>query len=217
MLCLFFIKEIQKPNKEPVSLKKHLSSCIEVIKESVIIRYLLMGVFVTGCILTTVETYWQPVFTDIADKKYEPLLGVLSFVGFGVSILGNLTIHKLKTNSFKLRIYFIFKMIFGITVIIFALQNSILGFFILYGIVYFTLGITDITESILINRNIPSQKRASLLSFLSFTMQTGCFIACGITGILLQFIAINGVWIIFGLVIVILFVICCLFYNRKNI
>ncbi len=216
-LCLAFIKETNKPKNERIPLKSHLRGCVNIVKLSSIIKVILLGVFAAGFLLIAVEIYWQPAFTDIADARYAPLLGVICFIGFGSATAGNLIMQKLNLKPETMRImYFILKLLTGAAVILFAIQGSVPGFIIGYGAVYLMLGLTDITEQTLLNNCVPSHSRASLLSLLSLTSQTGGFIPSGFASIFIGLIGYGGIWIFSGIIIILVCFAGILLFRRTK-
>lgn len=202
VLCLVFVKEKNKQKSERVALGAHLRGCFDTVKFSAIIKAILLGVFAAGFVLIAVEIYWQPAYTDIADPRYAPLLGVICFIGFGSAAAGNLIMRKLGLKPRTMRaVYFVLKILTGAAVIVFAFQGSVPGFIIGYGAVYLMLGLTDIAEQTLLNNAVPSRSRASMLSLLSLTSQTGGLIASGFASIFIGLIGYGGIWIVSGMMI----------------
>lgn len=200
ILCLMFVKEKPVTKSERVPVTEHLRGCFAVVKVSDLIKVMLPCVFAAGFLLISVETYWQPVFASLVDTRQTPLLGVICFIGFGASTAGNFLMQKLRIRPDNLqRHYFRFKLLIGAFAVVLAAQTSASGFIVCYGILYFILGLSDITEQTLLNNRIPSDKRASLMSLLSLLTQSGGFAASGAAFIFIGLVGYGGIWVICGI------------------
>ena len=217
ILCFFCTIEKRKPRDERVSVKKHMCSCFDLVKTTSLIQVLLVGFFVTGLLLITVETYWQPAFVAIVDPKYTSLVGVICFIGFGTASLGNLIMHKLNVQPPTMqRIYFLMRLLSGASVIILALQSTAVGFILCYGLLYLILGIADIAEQTLINDSIKPDNRSSLLSLLSLTGQTGCLFGSAAASMIIGGTGYSGIWISGGILIILVIGSCKIIFQKRQ-
>ncbi len=217
ILCLPFVKEVQPSQTKHININEHLKNCFDFVKATPLIKVMLFCVFAIGLLLITVEIYWQPAFMAVAGKKYTSLLGIISFMGFSMAILGNLLIQKLNIiPRIMRRLYFLLKLLSGFAVIIFAMQSSMVGFILTYGGIYLILGLTDITELTLMNDCVLPKNRASLLSLLSLSSQLGGLAASGTASVFVGFMGYGGVWITGGIMIIFTCGVSALFIHRTE-
>lgn len=213
LLCSFSAREKKAAESARPNLSRHIGSCLGLVKTSSLIKILLAGTFAAGILMSAVEIYWQPAFVSLADPGTPYLKGIVSFIGFGMVIIGDLAMQKLNLRPDSLRrLYFLLLSLIGGTVILFAVQRSAAGFILCYGGMYLAIGMADISEQSLLNDRAGPQNRASLLSLLSFTAQAGSLLASGAAGIFIGRIGFGGLWIASGILMVLLsggaFVLC---------
>lgn len=150
---------------------------------------LCISTLATGFLLGSVEAYWQPRFLQIAgDSSLLWLVGVLAFIGFSGALLGTLIAGRALNNKPK-RVfpwYLVARLLLAIMIAALALMGNIIGYVVVYGALYLTLGLANIAESVLVNRESQPWMRASVLSLSSFSLQVGGMLAAGTGGFLLR-------------------------------
>jgi len=202
-LNLLFVKEVREATKNAIKLPSFSKIKIEIntLSSPKQFSYVLVGLFLTGFFLCCIETYWQPAFQSMSTSTNQSwLFGIIAFLGFSAVTLGNLLIGKL-LFQFKNKWWKIFsltRILFGILILILALQNNEIGFILLYSLVYFGLGVSNVTESTIINKLIPSNLRSSFLSLGSLVSQIGVLCASILSSILINYIHIKGLWLLSG-------------------
>jgi MFS family permease len=209
ILNFFYVKEVrsfrkEKESKLPVSFPFLFKKKQKTKFFSARLLLVFLGMYFTGCFLISIETYWQPAFKDISDLSGRTwLLGIISFLGFGAGTLGNIIIGKV-LYVYKDKWWGLFgicRFLFGGFVIIFAFQKGTIGFILGYTVIYLLLGVSNVTESTIINILIPKQLRASFLSLGSFATQIGALSASLLNSILITRWHFTGLWALFGILL----------------
>ncbi len=209
-LSLTFIKEyntMETPTTEKpktISLKNHIVSSFSLVVKNSTLSFMFISLFSTGFFLSTLETYWQPHFISfMEDDSLLWMLGVLAFLYFAFAMIGNIVCEKLTTKAQAncKRIYVIFRILISSSLILLALQVHIIPFTIVYSLVYFFFGAANIAEGVVINREIPNDRRASVLSINSLICQGGTLLASVLSSIFLRYISIPTLWSISAVLI----------------
>ena len=208
ILCLVFIEEHQPGEIKQMKRTKRQTGLIELIQQSKklfsdtpMLELIFIGVFFTGFLLFSIETYWQPAFKDIsiaADNTW--LLGFISFIGFMAVVCGNTIVQKFLKRSDKLwwNVYNVCRILMSVFIIVFAFQKRTAGFILIFSGIYLFLGGGNVAESTLINKYTPNHMRASVLSLNSFMTQIGGLCASLFSSVMILRLKISGVWIAAG-------------------
>jgi MFS family permease len=141
------------------------------------VRLLFALALATVFALISVETYWQPALSSFQPAPW--VFGAVSFAGFFAVIAGTRLAERLLTKRADrgATLLLSLKALFGAGLILLAFQFREAGFLAVYMLAYFFLGGGGVAENTLLNRAIPSDKRASVLSLFSFVVQIGGLIA----------------------------------------
>lgn len=203
LLCVVGIREKKerKENEKRVALGAHLRMGKEAVISSGSLKYVLLGMFFTGLLISSIETYWQPVYLEVSALKDATwTLGLVSFMGFFMSAMGNAASEKLliKYPLGKWNIYGICRLSFSLILVILSLQTNTPGFLLGYAGFYLFHGMGNVAENTLINQYTPNHIRASILSLSSFVFQLGCLSASLASSFLAARIPIAGIWKLSG-------------------
>ncbi len=180
ILCAAFIKEYRPHGTHVPKLKEHVAQSVRFIKRSPVLLLLAAGLFCTGISMFTVETYWQPVYiTVLNNDSLSWTLGFLSFGCFLFASVGNIIIKKIfmSRQSIWHIGYTVTRLALYAALVVFSFMQSAVSFAAMFYIVYFLFGASNMAESTMLNIEIPAEKRASLLSFVSFVFQAGGIVA----------------------------------------
>ncbi len=162
------------------------------------VRMLFLLAFVTGFALLSVETYWQPAFTAMADASWG--LGAVSCIGFAAVILGSKCAQRLllRWPHHGEAVLLALKALFGVGLIALFFASHPLLFAVVYMIAYFFLGNGSVAESTLLNCAAPSDGRAGILSLFSLVLQIGGLFAslCGF--FVSEWVGYRYLWLIAG-------------------
>lgn len=149
------------------------------------------------------------------------LLGIISFLCFASSILGSVISEKIigKYNVNLKKLYLVFRTILVSSLIFAALQANAYSFIIFYSLIYLFLGMSNVPENVILNSEIPSEIRASVLSLNSLIVQLGGLTGSFINSIIINYISIPMLWIISACIIfiTILLIFKHLVINNQNI
>ncbi len=223
VLSYLFIKEDKMLKRADKPLPQHVSQGLKLLFKNRSFGFVIFGGLFVGLLLASVETYWQPAFEAITtNAKTEWLLGFITFFGFLSVTLGNKISQKLleKCGTQKhFSIYLISRGILATLMIIFALQKSTIGFIIGYTGIYLLLGVSNISESTLINRYAPNYMRASVLSMSSLITQIGLLCSALICSLAIKQLHFSGIWIVMACLIggyVIFVALFVAWYKKQN-
>lgn len=193
VLSFVYISESVNNKEQHVTIKQHIKNSSSIIVKNTTIICVFISVFSTGFFLSSLETFWQPHFLSLLpNDSLMGLLGVMAFLYFAAATLGSISSNKLikKFNFNSYKMYLIFRTLIAVSMIITAIQTSIPIFMFFYSSIYLLFGMANIPEGVILNKEIPSEVRASVLSVYSLVIQIG-----GLTGSLLYSILINYVTI----------------------
>lgn len=181
------------------SLPLHLRQGSRLIRTNTRLGFLILGGIFSGLFLSSVETYWQPSFLQLNSQPgSEWLFGLITFSGFMAVSIGNVLAQKL-LERFKfqqLGVYLLSRLVLSGALAVFAMQKSRPGFIGGYTAVYLFLGVSNISESTLIQQMTPSYMRASILSLSSLLIQIGLMGAAVFSSLAISTLHISGLWLV---------------------
>jgi MFS family permease len=212
-------KKERKENEKRVSLGAHLRMGKEAVISSGSLKYVLLGMFFTGLLISSIETYWQPVYLEVSVLKDATwTLGLVSFMGFFLSAMGNAASEKLliKYPFGQWKVYGICRLSFSLILVILSLQTNTPGFLLGYAGFYLFHGMGNVAENTLINQYTPNHIRASILSLSSFVFQLGCLSASLASSFLAARIPIQGIWKLSGNLCFIFLIILLVQVGKRN-
>jgi MFS family permease len=207
-LTLVHIREmpIPKTRGQRVSLLVHLKEGGQLVGAAPGLCLILGGVFFLGFFLSTLETYWQPAFMSVTTFPNSSwILGFIACVGFFAVTLGNIIAQRILV-TFKnrwWRIFGISRIIFAVCLILFAVQKNSFGFIFGYMGIYLFMGVSNVTESTIINQLVPNHLRASLLSLNSFILQIGVMSAGIFSSFMIGYLDFKGIWLTAGILLIV--------------
>lgn len=198
-LVQLFIEEVPHTVQNRKPFREHIKEGIKIVLSSRAFTIAIAGGFIVGLALSSVETYWQPVFIQVSGSEESKwMLGIIMFLGFSAVSGGNVLAQRMlggqeKTNS---RIHIISRGLLGASLVVFAFQKTIIGYISLYIFFYLILGLGNIAELTIVNSLTPSNIRASILSLYSFVIQIGLIISSLISSMTVRWLGFTGVWTI---------------------
>lgn len=203
LLCAAGIRERRekKEKDKKLPLLAHLNMGVQAVKSGGNLKYVLMGMFFTGFLLISIETYWQPIYLEVSALKDATwALGIISFLGFFMSATGNAVSEKLLTkfNFSHWNVYGIGRLALSLLLVLLSLQFHGQGFVLAYAMLYLLSGIGNVAENTLINQYTPNHVRASILSLSSFLFQLGVLSASLVSSLMAANVSIRGIWAVSG-------------------
>ena len=182
---------------EHSGLRAHLRESLHLVGQSQTLKWLLIATAGLGIALCALESYWQPLLLGLLGGGQKTgFLGLLSMLYFGAVIAGNLVSDKLLTRHIigEKAMFLTGRTIMLVSMICAAFFTQPAIFMVLYCVIYFCLGASNISEGALIHREVPDRSRSSLLSTQSFTLQAGMLAFSVGTGSLAETSSIQVVW-----------------------
>lgn len=207
VLSFAFIQEDKDYKKEErISIKQHIKNSSNIVSKNSTIICIFISVFATGFFLSSLETYWQPHFiTLLPSNNSMGLLGLMAFLYFAAATLGSIasnnTIKKYKFDVKKM--YLILRILLAVALILTALQTKVPVFIGLYASIYLFFGMASVPEGVILNREIPNEIRASVLSVYSLSMQVGGLTGSLLFSILINYISIPKIWIVAAAIVLV--------------
>ncbi|MDF2595856.1 MAG: hypothetical protein K0R69_2197 [Clostridia bacterium] len=206
-LTLMHIKElpVSQVKEQKRSLLAHIKEGGQLVWAAPGLCLILGGVFFLGFFLSTIETYWQPAFMSVTTFPNSSwILGFIACAGFFTVTLGNIISQKILVKFKKRwwRIYSISRMFFAVCIMLFAVQKNSVSFIFGYMGIYLFMGISNVTESTIINQLVPNHLRASLLSFNSFILQIGVMCAGVFSSLMIGYLDFKGIWLTAGVLLI---------------
>jgi predicted MFS family arabinose efflux permease len=166
---------------------------------------IFISVFATGYFLISLEAFWQPHFKSMLPDNRGWMMGIMAFLYLASAMVGSISSEK-SIDKFKLgykRFYIAMRLLLGFSLMFLSFQSDESLFVVLYSVTYFLFGMANIPESSIINREISSDVRASILSSVSLVNQLGVLIGSLINSVIVNYISIQSIWLISSLMILV--------------
>jgi DHA1 family quinolone resistance protein-like MFS transporter len=167
---------------------------------------LLMVMVAFGFGISGLELLWQPRISEIMGTEAQTwVLGVLAAAYFAVTAAGNMLITPVcaRAKNDYLAIMTGLYLLFGLLLVVLAAQNGILLFATMYLAVYLVIGMTESPYAVLYNEQVPEERRSTMLSFQSLTMQGGGLLGSVILGFVAGSQGIASAWTVAAAVVAI--------------
>lgn len=204
ILAIVYIKEtLVNENKKQISLLEHIKNSSNIVIENKNIICIFISVFSTGFLFSSLETYWQPHFISLMPNNGAMfLLGVMAFIYLAAAMVGNIIYERVFSKLNTKKMYMLLRSILAMVLIITASQTNMVLFMVFYSLIYLFFGMANIPESVILNREIPNEFRASVLSLNSLILQIGVLFGSFINSIIINYSTIPGLWFIASGVII---------------
>jgi len=180
-------------------LPEVLSSSVKYGIKNKIIFILLLATFAMGIGLSGLETFWQPQVKNILGSDSQTwVFGILAAGYFLAGSLGNLLITpfcRFFKNNY-LMVLFVIRLAMGLLFFVLSLQKGIVLFAVFYLSLFLFNGMNNAPHAAVLNRNIPTEKRSTLLSFESLFLQIGCLIGRLVMGYIANSNSISMAWLL---------------------
>ena len=203
LVFILFVEEedlmtgkVKKDSSGDKSLRM-ISLVFRTIKNSPVLLVIMVSALAWGLAFSGLETFWQPrVFEITGGKGTTFIYGLLSNGYFLAGVLGSIISWPLCRLLGNKPIIFLFFQRFLLGGMFFIISGIFqLGWFSAVYIVLFLFnGIGNPVEQSILNKEIPSESRATLLSVSSFIMQVGGMSGSLIWGIISQIHGIGVTW-----------------------
>ena len=195
MLVVFSVAEEKPDPQKQATLRRFMAESLSFIRFSPALLAFLGAGAAWGIAFSAIETYWQPqVASIVGSAGSDRLNGFLSAGYFLTALIGSLAatplLEKTKKNPGLLLL------ILRLLMVALALQTSAGGFAALYLSMFFWNGMASPPEATVLNRALPSDKRASMLSAVSLAVQLGGMVGSVAFGLVVKSSGIRVAWFI---------------------
>ena len=157
-----------------------MKDAYELTRSNNILKLLLSATLVGGLSLAAVETFWQPRFAAILGRNLNDtwIFGVVMAGSFLMGVAGNIIATPLskRLNNRYAIVAAIARGSRGVFLIGLGLAAGIVPAIILFWLVYLNAGLIGSPQRTLINNEIPSERRSTMLSVESLASYVGGFI-----------------------------------------
>lgn len=204
LAVVFVTEKSANHDKKQISLTEHIKNSLNTVIKSKNIISIFISVFSTGFFLSTLEVYWQPHFISLMpDDSLMMLLGVMAFLYLGAAMAGNIISGGMMSRFNSGKIYLILRLLLAALLFLTSLQTNIISFIILYTLIYLVFGMANIPEGVILNREIPDESRASVLSLNSLIIQVGTLFGSFASSVIINYVTIPKLWMISACIILI--------------
>jgi DHA1 family quinolone resistance protein-like MFS transporter len=209
LAILFFVREPNREWRSQASWREEFTKVPALLKDAwrltisnrILLRLLIVA-SASGLVLSALEVLWQPHFGQLLGKSASRslLLGCLLAGSFLLGVLGNLLAPWLSRH---LRgnhglVCAIFHGCRGLALIGLALQGHIVPAALLFWLIYFGQGMVTSTHALLLNEEIPTDRRSSMLSIESLASYVGGFLGSAGLGLIADRTSITVAWSLAG-------------------
>ncbi|MFN2188313.1 MAG: MFS transporter [Candidatus Promineifilaceae bacterium] len=176
-------------------------------KRNPTIVLLLGATLASGLALASIESFWAPRFAFLTGGSEENSLffGALMTGAFLFGAVGNLVsipLSKFLKQRYAL-IAALFQGVQGAALVILALQDTVALSAAIFWLVYLSIGVVNSPMSTLMNDEIPSERRSSMLSVQSLSGYVGSIAGSVLLGYIANSRSISSAWIAAGFVLLV--------------
>jgi MFS family permease len=172
----------------------------------VLVRLLAIAA-ASGLVLSSLELLWQPRFGRLlGDSELQPiLLGAILSGSFLMGMIGNLIAPRLSKylGGRPGRVCAIFHGLRGALLVGLAMQTGAAPAALFFCFIYLGQGAVTPTHALLLNEEIPSHRRSSMLSIESLVHYVGGFVGSAGLGFVAQHTSIGTAWCVAGAVLLV--------------
>lgn len=193
------VSEDDLAGREKESLRNFLSGSAREIVRNRELFLILLTLVAWGFAFSAVETYWQPrLATLLGSTESTWVFGVISTGYFLAALVGSLLAPLIleRTKLSPYRFLFLLRVMTAGFILLLALQGTPGGFAFFYLAMFSWNGMANPPEGTVLNLQIPSERRSSLLSVASLLMQMGGLVGAVVFGALVGLLSIPAIWFI---------------------
>ena len=207
ILAIFLMKE-KYFKQQTLSFSKNISkvkwtikASIHCIKKSNVVKFLFLLGIIQAFSVQSSANHWQPYFSQLFESDIT--LGYLRSGMLIATIFGaTLSSHMFKKKTNKNKILILLQIIIGLGIFLSGSIVYLPIIIIVFLLISFTAGMFEIIRTVYINENIPSQERATILSFMSMAYSLGAGAGLIFSGYIAEQSSISFTWIITGLILI---------------
>jgi MFS transporter, DHA1 family, quinolone resistance protein len=171
-----------------------------------VILLLMSASVISGLVLTIVETFWQPHFSNLLGSAGTNtfFFGWVMGGSFLAGMAGNLLVGRLRKIFGEKTglLCAVFHGLRGGFVLLMAVPAQLpLGIFAFW-MIYFNMGVINAPHMTLMNNQIPSRQRSAILSLESLAAYLGAIVGGVVLGYIAEQFSITIVWVITGFLLI---------------
>ena len=200
-VVLWGVKEPRPTKTSHTGLRQLFSNTFSLSRRNPALRLLFGGALATGFAMAGLETFWQPRFADLLGPN-TLILSVILAGSFGVGMLGNLLsipLSRLFAGRYAAVAAWM-QGLGGLALVFLALQTRAFPAALLFWAVYLTLGVSSSPRQTLLNRAVPADARAALLSVSSLMTYVGFFLGSVVLGKVAEQWSVSAAWGLAGVI-----------------
>ena len=208
LTVIFLVKEEQPSTSKNTwldgvrEIPGMVKTAVSLTQQNNVLLLLLGATSVSGFVLLSLESFWQPHFADLfgGSEGNTVWFGVIMGGNFLVGMLGNMIVTPVSKALGKRYglVAAIFQGLRGILLIGLALQGNLPIAVLLFWLIYLNMGAVNSPHSTLLNEQIPSEQRSSMLSIESLASYLGSAVGGILLGYIAEQLSISIAWLISG-------------------
>jgi DHA1 family quinolone resistance protein-like MFS transporter len=171
------------------------------------ILLLLGATLASGLALISMEALWQPHFAALlgGSEGQSLFFGVVLAGNFLIGAIGNMVSTPLSQRLHKRYglVAAVFQGLRGLFLILLAIQADIVTAVAFFWLVYLGMGVMASPHSTLVNEEIPSERRSSMLSIQSLVGYIGSIIGSVGLGYIARQSSTSVAWIVAGVILMV--------------
>jgi hypothetical protein len=176
-------------------------------RKNPVIPLLLGAGLAAGFAMSAGESFWQPHFAEIFGtvEGNSIYFGIIMGGNFLVGMLGNMFatwLSKLLNKRYAI-VAAVSQGFWGLSLYLLTMQTLPIPSVLFFWLAYLGIGVVNSPHQTLLNEEIPSEHRSSMLSIASFSTYIGGMLSGGILGYVSENISIRSSWQIAGIVLMV--------------
>lgn len=177
-----------------------VNSAVQLSWRSGLIRWVLLTTFAGGFVMVGLENFWQPHFATLLGGSEGNTLafGVIMAGNFILGAVGNMVSPAL-ARGLRNRLGYLAgasEFLRGIALVVLVMQEDFYLAGLFFWLVYFGMGVTGPAVGAMINEEIPTEVRSTMLSIQSMVSYIGVFVGSVLLGRLAHQFSVRTAWLV---------------------
>ena len=183
--------------------KQIMSNSAKELSLSPVFKVLLLMEFLGGVAFISLEQLWQPTLSELIDEKENTwIFGVIyafNFVFMGIGQGLSIPLGKLFKHDYA-PMLLILELILGGLFLVFAFQESLTGFIVVYFLINLLSGMVVAPNMTMFHEKVREEYRSTMLSIKSLITQAGAMFGALVAGVLAHNYGMSVAWIAAGII-----------------